>query len=204
MIKTGSTRCEEAQLRQQITRLESRLQEALENLKACQERLTFLESHPSLVAGLKGESIVVQLAKGLTTGHNDSIDVTSVGGIRIEVKMANLNLAVKGRASETLRWAWAQILGIGGNKTFDRLILLGEKDKRFLNEYLDRACPYIIFDIPFADLIPDRNGLLMQTGRHLSIQLTTNPRTVRGIGKQLLFRQYQTTTQEIESKYGLK
>ena len=191
------------ELHLRVIHLERQLSDANEELRLCREKLTFLESHPSIVTALKGESLVAGWVQGLTTGHNDSIDVI-VGGIRIEVKMTAVpTIAYKG--GKTFRWHWPQILGVGRSKQFDRLILLGGKDQRFWNQYLDPSCPYVIFDIPYADLVPNQYGLLIDGGNAWDcIYLSTNPRTVRSAGSHLLFTKYQTTAKDLESNYGLK
>lgn len=202
MTQTQSSPSDQ-ELRLRVAELERELCGTREELRQCREKLMFLESHPSILTALKGESLVASWVQGMTTGHNDSIDVNA-RGIRIEVKMSSVpTIAYKG--GQTFRWHWPQILGVGRNKQFNRLILLGGKDERFWNEYLDSACPYVIFDIPYADLVPDQYGLLTQAGNAWDcIFLATNPQTVRRPGSRLLFTKYQTTVKELESNYGLK
>ena len=187
----------------QVVHLQRQLNEVTEELRLCKEKLMFLECHPAVVSALKGETLVADWVNGLTTSHNDSIDVIA-SGIRIEVKMSSgLNVANKGR--KTLRWTWPQILGVGESKEFDRLILVGGKDQRFFDKYLDPQCPYVIFDIPYGDLVPNQYGLLTKAGNaHDCIFLTTNPSTVRSRGSKLLFSKYQTTAEALESNYGMK
>jgi hypothetical protein len=185
----------ERELSQRILELEAELADA-------HEKIAFWESHATLASGVAGESLIADLVNGTTTAHNDSEDVI-VGDTKIEVKMAKLNVAVKGRKTSSKRWAWAQILGVGNQKQFDRLILIGKKDSRFADQYMDPSSPYVIFDLPYADLVPDTYGLLMNTGRYYSIQLTTNPSTVRGPGKRRLYEHYQCTASDIQARYGL-
>lgn len=199
----SSSQAVNRELQLQIVDLQRQLHEVTEELRLCKEKLMFLECHPAVVSALKGETLVANWVNGLTTSHNDAIDVIA-RGIRIEVKMSSgLNRANKGR--NTLRWSWPQILGVGGSKEFDRLILLGGKDQRFFDKYLDPQCPYVIFDIPYGDLVPNQYGILTKAGNaHDTIFLTTNPSTVRSRGAKLLFSKYQTTAAALESDYGMK
>lgn len=178
----------------------SRLQAEIVTLK---RKVAILEKHEILAQGIKGESLVAVWVNGVVTTHNASHDIDIQDRtLSIEVKYAGLNSAVRGRGSrttETLRWAWSKPFGESGSKTYDKLILVGDTDARYAQNYKDPTCPYVIFDVPFEDIMP----LTIQTnsGRYRSIQLTTNPLTARS-SASALFSNYQVTTKELEDRYG--
>ncbi len=117
---------------------------------ALKKRLSVLENHPSMVQGIRGETIVSKLLNGEITKHNSSFDINlPTKGILLEIKFSALNDAVRKSKSEnkTKRWAWSKPFGESGQKVFDRLVLIGEKDQRYHNLYENNNCPYIFFDI---------------------------------------------------------
>lgn len=140
------------------------------------KKLALLDKHKALAKGMRGESLVASWVNGVVTTHNAGHDVELNGTlIKLEIKYSGLNVAVLGRVAgrETLRWAWSKPFGESGNKVYDRLILVGDKDPRYVEQYKDIDCPYLLFDVPFPEIMP----LSMQTnsGRYRSIQLTSNP-----------------------------
>ena len=174
----------------------AQLQAEIATLKG---KVAIFEKHKVLAQGIQGESLVAAWVNGVVTTHNASHDINIRGRtLRIEVKYAGLNNAVRGQ--ETLRWAWSKPFGESGNKIYDQLILVGDKDARYAAHYKEPSCPYVIFDIPFKDIML----LTIQTnsGRYRSIQLTTNPLTARSSASPL-FTDYQVTMKELKRRYGL-
>lgn len=167
-------------------------------------KVTTLSTHGSLAKGMAGESLVANLVQGAVTTGNASHDVEIAGNlIRIEVKYSGVGCARRGiqaEGRETLRWAWSKPLGESGKKTYERLILVGDKDPRYSSQYLDQECPYVLFDVPHGEILP----LTIQTngGRYRSINLTTNPRTARSAGSAL-FEKYQVTLVDLTARYRL-
>ena len=168
------------------------------------ERLALLDTHKTLAKGMRGESLVASWVNGVVTTHNASHDIELAGTlIKLEIKYSGLGFARRGiqaAGRETQRWAWSKPFGESGNKVYDRLILVGDKDPRHVGSYKDRECPYVLFDVPFDEIMP----LTIQTnaGRYRSIQLTTNPKTARS-ADSLLFRKYQVTLGDLSERYGL-
>lgn len=149
-------------LRQRIIELE------LENARIMSE-LDFLKTHSSMVQGIKGETLVAQLIDGKLTSFAESYDVATITGLRIEVKYSKLNQPVKN--SPTLRWNWSKPLGwLDKGKDYHYILLIGEKDQRYLADYPDRT-PYVYFLVQIKD-VPD----VMNQGRSIGgmIQITTN------------------------------
>lgn len=167
-------------------------------------RLTLLDTHQSLAKGMRGESLVAKWTNGSVTIHNAAHDVeTAVGLVRLEIKYSGLNVAVRNRelgGRETRRWAWSKPFGESSKKKYDRLILVGDKDPRYIDQYQGIDCPYVLFDVPFSEILP----LTIQTngGHYRSIQLTTNPKTAKSAASTLFYK-YQVSLAELTKLYGL-
>jgi hypothetical protein len=169
----------------------------LEKISLLRKKVDILEKHPKLAAGIKGETLIVDLVQGVLTSVQAEHDITLLReGIKLEVKYSNLH--IPNNKSSTKRWSWLKIFGESGDKKFNKLILIGDVDPRYRNHYLDPECPYIIFDIPYEEAMP----ITKQTGRFRSIQLTTNPQRVRS-KTSALFDRYQTTVANLKEKYGI-
>ncbi|WP_143024339.1 hypothetical protein [Pseudomonas abietaniphila] len=173
-------------------------------VKILQGKLALLTAHNSLAQGMRGEWLVSESINGTITTHNAGHDILTAGGLlKLEIKYSALNVAVRrlgSGGSPTLRWAWSKPMGESSKKTYDRLILVGDKDPRFLDQYQDKASPYVFFDVPFDEIVP----LTVQTngGKYRSIQLTTNPRTAKSSASSL-FTKYQVSIDELNARYGL-
>ena len=116
---------------------------------AIRMELDFLKMHPVFLAGLKGETLVCNLVGGKLTSFAESYDIAA-GKYKIEVKYSNLGIPVHG--SPTRRWSWSKPLGWKDKgKIYDYLILIGEKDNRFPDQYLDTT-PYVCFFILRQDV----------------------------------------------------
>lgn len=185
-------------------RLKAEVESLRREISVLTQKLTLVYTHKTLAKGMQGESLVVHWVNGVITTHNANHDITVNGSlIRIEVKYSGLNAAIRGHQTpdvETLRWAWAKPFGESGNKAFNRLILVGDKDPRYFEHYKDPACPYIFFDVPYEEIMP----LTIQTnsGRYRSIQLTTNPLKAKSSASPL-FHRFQITLADLERCYGL-
>lgn len=149
-------------LQQRIAELES------ENAKLKKE-VDFLKLHPSIAQGIKGETLVVQLTGGTITSYAESYDVRTCEGLRVEVKFSKLNQPMK--IAPTLRWNWSKPLGwLDKGKDYHYLLLIGEKDPRYLEQYPD-GTPYVYFLVPIQDV-----PFVMNKGAAIGgvIQITTN------------------------------
>jgi hypothetical protein len=185
-------------------RLKAEVESLRKEVATLTQKLAFAGAHNTLVKGMQGESLIAEWVNGVLTTHNASHDlVLGEGVMKIEIKYSGLNSAIRSQQKpgrETLRWAWAKPFGESGNKIYDQLILIGDKDARYSERYQDQASPYVFFDVPYRDIFP----LTIQTngGRYRSIQLTTNPRKAKS-SASALFQQYQVTLKELESRYRL-
>lgn len=165
-------------------------------------KVAFFENHPTIAQGIKGERIIAKIVPGDLTTHNQSFDfAASRRSLKLEIKFSRLNNAVRRiKTKPTFRWAWAKPLGESGQKVFDRLILVGEKNAEHKDLYLDKNSPYVFFDIPYKEIL----SLTIRTnsGRYRSIQLTSNPKTAKSTAA-VLFRKYQTNAEELRKKYRI-
>lgn len=140
-----------------------------ERLLHIERELEFLKTHPAIAQGLKGERLIAQLTGGTLTAFAESHDVTLSNSVSIEVKYSKLNIPVQG--TKTRRWNWSKPFGWKDKgKDFDLLLLIGEKDMRYQNQYLDNS-PYVYFLIPH-NCVPD----ILTSGKAIgsNVQLTTN------------------------------
>jgi hypothetical protein len=138
---------EEYQLRERVRCLER------ENAQLKAE-VNFLRRVPRLSQGLKGEALVAQLTGGVPTGYGKPHDLTIRTGDRLEVKFSHLN--VPGN-SATRRWNWHGVLGYSNNKQYEYLVLVGEKDPRYVDQY-PTELPYAFFLVPRAVVDRIRTG----------------------------------------------
>ena len=157
---------------QRLKQLEEENRELTQTSAGLKAELDFLKKHPVVLAGIKGEKLVCDLVGGKLTPFAASFDLIA-GKHKIEVKYSNLGIAVHGSA--TRRWSWSKPLGWKDKgKDYDYLILIGEKDNRFPDQYLDTT-PYVCFFIPLKDV-----EALMYKGASIGgiIQLTSNFKSV--------------------------
>jgi len=164
------------------------------------KNIQILEEDKQISESLRAESFVASLVQGAMSTNNAFYDVKLNGGSQLlEVKFSRLNLNDRKRQNPSKRWAWSKPFGESGNKEFNNLILIGLKDDRFINHYLDPKNPFIIFDVPYSEIMP----LTIQTngGKYRSIQLTTNPETANSSASPL-FSKYQITSEILENRYS--
>jgi len=146
-------------------------------------------------AGIAAENYICDAVRGKRSeGKTEPFDVRTASKHRLEIKFAHLNTPDPG--ANTLRWTWRNALGNSRAKRYDRLILVGELDPRYMGDYEDPTPQYVIFDVPFASV-----GFLMR--QSATINLTTNPNGQKGeVGKRLL--SCQTSFRELRQRYGKK
>jgi len=153
----------------ELRALRLRLQELQAENERLRAELSFLKLHPTISQGLRGETLVLQLVEGVSTSYAASYDIRTSTGLKIEVKYSKLNQPMK--VAPTMRWNWSKPLGwLDKGKDYHFLLLIGEKDHRYSEQYLD-CTPYVYFLVPI-DEVPS----VMDHGRTIggSIQITTN------------------------------
>jgi hypothetical protein len=145
-------------LRDELTREIVELRERVrllerENTRLKKER-DFFRRTPTLAQGLKGETLIAKLTDGVRTGYKDPHDVTVKGGARLEVKYSHVNAP---NGSKTRRWNWHSVLGSANNKAYDYLVLMGEKDPRYDDQYPDDL-EFVFFLVPRLDVDQIKTG----------------------------------------------
>jgi len=90
-----------------------------------EKEVAFLRAHKILQAGITGETIIAEAVKGAITSYARSYDVQA-GEQQLEVKFSSLLGSGSGRGGA--RWAWLKLSGEDGDKEYDFLIIVGEKD----------------------------------------------------------------------------
>jgi hypothetical protein len=155
------------ELKRENSELRARI-EVLEN------ELLFLRTHPTIMQGIKGETLVASLTGGIITEYAAKHDIELNNEVTIEVKFSKLNTPVKG--AKTRRWNWSKLLGWKDKgKDFDFMLLIGEKDPRYSEQYLDSS-PYVYLLIPKEKI----HEILTPGGEIGSqAQINTNLRTAR-------------------------
>lgn len=188
MSETGLSPCPIARL----TALEE------ENARLRRE-VEFLRGHPTIARGLKGESLIAGLASARFARKGSGHDLEQSGsGLLFEVKYSSL-LRVAGDRP-VRRWAWTKFFGERSTKQYDRLLLVGEADSRYMEHYADPSSPYVLFDLPYAAAV-ELAGVA-KPGRAGGIHLASNPVTARSPRASEMFCEFQVTTAEIRRRYA--
>lgn len=149
-------------------------EELRKRIKLLEAELLFLKTHHVFLQGIKGETLVCDLTAGVLTKFAEQYDICLGNKITIEVKFSKLNSPVLG--SNTKRWNWSKPLGWKDKgKEFDFLLLVGDKDLRYPNQYLDDS-PYVYFLVPRKH-VPE----IMTKGASIgaNVQITTNLSTAK-------------------------
>jgi hypothetical protein len=140
----------------------------------------FFRRTPTLAQGLKGETLIAKLTGGVRTGYKDPYDLTVTSGARLEVKYSHMNAP---NPYATRRWNWGSVLGSSNTKKYDYLVLIGEKDPRYDDQY-PAGLDCVFFLVPRSDV--DH----IKTGKDIAI--TTNLARVRARRSLALMRHLVT------------
>jgi hypothetical protein len=155
-----------------------------------------------LIRNSTGENAELSIAELLNAMHsekNDAHDMTVRDGKLLEVKGSLCN-HFNVKKGDYWRWTWHNFLGSGGNKTYDRLILVGEADKKYIETYRDKKAPFVIFDVPFkwaSDVAREKKTV--KFAFHLQTKLSgAKSARCREIWK------FEVTREELISRYKVK
>ena len=133
--------------------------------------------------GVPAEVLVAQMTGGKRTeGYKDLHDVTSPRGSRIEVKLSKVHDL---KYTKTKRWTWDRLLG---PKQYDYLVLAGEKDAQWSEEY-PADLVYVFFLVPRSE-VNDINS----SGD--CVALNTNFKTARATKARILIDRYLVRSRE--------
>lgn len=146
---------------QECVSLSKRIREIeQENALLTKER-DFFRRTPTLAQGLKGETLVATLTEGVLTGYKDPHDIIVKSGESLEVKYSHINAP---NGSATRRWNWHSVLGMSNNKKYDYLILVGEKDARYVAQYpAELTCVFFLVPRSDVDQIKTGNDIAINT-----------------------------------------
>ncbi len=129
--------------------------------------------------GVPAVVLVAQMTGGKPTrGYKDSYDVETENGKHIEVKLSKVDI------QPSKRWVWSNVLG---RKVYDYLVLVGEKDERWLKQYPD--LDYVFFLVP-------RNAVPEVKTKADGIALGTNFKKVGAPKSRVLIDRYLVRSQE--------
>jgi hypothetical protein len=164
-------------LREEVRMLRARVAEL-------EAQLAFLERHDFLSQGFRGEQLICELTGGTASALGEAYDVLVGRTLKLEVKFSRLRVPVRGAL--TRRWQWTRPLGWNNyGKDYDLLLLVGEKDLRYLSQYPDSS-PYVYFLVPKVSV-----SELMTVDREMGaghISVSTNLLNMRAAKSKLLQR----------------
>lgn len=146
-----------------------------------EKEVAFLRTNPVFVQGLKGETLVATLTGGTLTSFAESHDVLTSSNAKVEVKFSKLNTPYKG--AKMRRWNWSKPLGWKDKgKDFDFLLLVGEKDWNYADQYPDDG-PYVYFLIRKHEV-----GSVVTSGAAIggNVQINTNVGSVQSAASRAL------------------
>jgi len=168
----------------------NRLRERIKYLNA---QLALFKNIQKRVGGITGEDFIQGICRdGFKTEHNASYDFLTKNRKRIEVKKAQC-LPVNNR-SETpcYRWAWRYVIRTNKKrKYYDYLLLIGDKDKRYRQNDIDKS-PYVFFFLSYEEA-----KKLLPSNGHRHFNLTTNFATVRSKQGRSLIDKYRKSRSEL-------
>ena len=199
--KAAAQANETARLKQENSRLRARLAVLEKEVERHRNLRKLADRHSSNSTGKTAEDYVCRLLGVKSTERNADHDFV-IGRRRFEIKGSKCCLGYSGadRKHSFVRWTWHNFLGSSHQKTFHRLLLVGEADETRRDTYLDKKSPYVIFDVPieFArEIAASRKNY----GGRFTFQLFTHRAGAKT--SQLCQRmwEYEVTRAELKKRY---
>ena len=163
-----------------------------------ENQLNFLRTHGTVAAGIAGERLIASTIGGSLTRYDEGFDIVTSDNVSIEVKASKPSRSAKDYSST--RWQWGKVLGETGKKVYDFILLVGEAESKYMPLYKDPSSPFVFFLLPFCDveemsMFDGRSGRIMR--------LSTNPNGLRTTSGKRMFDIYQTTIEELQSRFHL-
>lgn len=177
-------------------RLRAWIAELEQQVKELRPKAILYDRYKRKLVGDFGEDLVARWFLAERIFGNKDHDLVTSAGSKLEVKYSRL--ALSDERSPRCRWKWTGLLGNGGEKDYDRLLLVGEinhlnAEYRLL--YADPEADYILFDLPGSEV-----RRFWPRG-HLN--LSANPRCrVPCLVRDHLFQDRQVTVAKLRAKYG--
>lgn len=151
-------------------------------------KLDELLQHHTILAGLKGEKLILEIAKGSTTKKNASYDIRLSSGGKVEVKYSRTSEPNPG--TPTCRWVWNGLAGERQGKDYDVLVLIGDKDGAY-HKFEEDESSFVYFILNKGDV----SKIMNPGGRRGWVALNINPSTTRSIYSKQLW-QYKVSAQQ--------
>ncbi|MCY1260059.1 hypothetical protein D9M68_100010 [compost metagenome] len=134
---------------------------------------------PKILQGVVGEQLAVDVSSGALMPYGAKFDVETPSKARLEVKVSS---AYPTSTPARTRWIWGNVLGTNERpKEYDFLLLLGANPEA---DCRSRAPEFIYFFVHRSEL--EDLSTRGSRGRR-SLQLTTNPSSVRSAVAEPLF-----------------
>jgi hypothetical protein len=141
-----------------------------EIIKQQQRLIDELLNHPTMLAGIRGEKLILDITQGIPTKRGTSFDLKTPSGMKVEVKYSRVTYPVIGHPCK--RWVWGGLLRKKGEKDYDILVLLGEKDGKF-HKFEDDGSSFVFFILTKSDV---KKVIRNKKGRgNISLNLNPNP-----------------------------
>jgi hypothetical protein len=139
-----------------ILRLKKKIEKLISENQELRNKLSEI-SHPTMLAGIRGEDLITRLTKGWKSNKGASYDIKLVNGAKVEVKLSKLNKPSK--ISSSLRWTWHGLLsGFTREKQYDYLVLIGENKGRYRIENDKASYAYFLLTREQAEKLVDRGS----------------------------------------------
>jgi len=181
--------CQDRDKRIRLLNLQiSILQESNRNLS---RKLNELLKHDTMLAGLKGEKLILDIAKGTSTKRGTPYDIKLHNGLKVEVKYSRVTEPVHG--STCRRWVWNGVIGEKHAKDYDILVLIGEKDGEY-HKFEDDNSNFVYFILKKDDI----RKMVVPGGKRGWIALNLNPNTTRSPFSKFLWKYKMAANKAID------
>lgn len=191
-----------AQLRKLVERLHKKVGLLEAQIAILSKQRIPTDKHSANHTGRAAEVFVGELLNAKATVRNADHDLIVKGKRRLEVKGSACNTFNSGK-NWYRRWTWHNFMGVGKQqKTFHRLILVGEAPEDLRNEYLDPSSPYVIFDLSLA--FAQRIAAERSNDRGLfAFHVLARPGSAKSSASNRELWRYQVTRADLIARYGV-
>jgi hypothetical protein len=147
-----------------------------------------------LRSGLQGENLIVKIAKGIKTKNNASFDLELRNGAKVEVKYSKPTIPVAGYPCR--RWVWDRVFGYKKIKSYEYLVLIGEKPESDEEDQSNKKNNFVYF-------LLKRNEVKKvvapgNKGGHINLVITKRTRSEQGLN----LWKYQKNLKEMKNFFN--